>query len=139
MPRIFRYAEILLNAAEAINEASGPIAEALVYVNQVRARSNMPPLPLSLSQDALREKIQNERRVELCFEDHRFFDVRRWKKGDSFNKPARGIKIVKNTNSTFTYQYADVDSRVFAEKNYLFPIPQAELNLHPKLGQNPGW
>lgn len=135
----FRYAEILLNAAEAVNEAEGPTAEALNYLNQVRTRAQMPAITSGTSQTELRERIQNERRVELCFEEHRFFDVRRWKLGELFNKPVKGVKITKNTNNTFSYIYVDVDNRVFSEKNYLFPIPQSELNIHPKLGQNLGW
>lgn len=136
---LFRYAEILLNAAEAINEVDGPTAEALNYLNQVRTRAQMPAITSVASQSELRERIYNERRVELCFEEHRFFDVRRWKLGDLFNKPVRGVKITKNANNTFSYEYVDVDNRVFSEKNYLFPIPQSELNLHPKIGQNPLW
>ena len=74
---IFRYAEVLLNAAEAINEAEGP-DNAYQYVNEVRARVGMPAYS-GMSQSQLRERIRNERRIELCFEDHRFFDERRWK------------------------------------------------------------
>ena len=74
---IFRYAEILLNAAEAVNEAEGPDA-AYKYVNEVRARSGMPAYG-GMTKEKLRERIRNERRIELCFEDHRFFDIRRWK------------------------------------------------------------
>ncbi|MBS1566380.1 MAG: RagB/SusD family nutrient uptake outer membrane protein, partial [Bacteroidetes bacterium] len=99
----FRYAEILLNYAEALNEASGPVTDVYTYVNQVRARAGMPGLPAGLSQAQMRDRIQNERRVELCFEGHRFFDVRRWKKGaDFFNKPVTGMQITK-TGTVYSY------------------------------------
>lgn len=135
----FRYAEVLLNYTEALNEAQGPVADVYTYVNQVRTRAGMPALPAGLTKDAMRLRIQNERRVELCFEEHRFFDVRRWKKGEEFfNKPVSGMVITK-TGNTFTYQVVPVENRVFTEKNYRFPFPQAELNKTSKLQQNPGW
>ncbi len=135
----FRYAEVLLNYAEALNEVQGPVADVYTNVNQVRARAGMPALPAALSKDSMRLRIQNERRVELCFEEHRFFDVRRWKKGEEFfNKPVSGIVITK-TGSTYTYQVVTVENRVFVEKNYRFPFPQSELNKAVNLQQNPGW
>ncbi|MEJ7767854.1 MAG: RagB/SusD family nutrient uptake outer membrane protein [Chitinophagaceae bacterium] len=135
----FRYAEVLLNYAEALNEAQGPVADVYSSINQVRVRAGMPALPTALTKDQMRLRIQNERRVELCFEEHRFFDVRRWKKGEEFfNKPVSGMVITK-TGTTLTYEVVQVESRVFTEKNYLFPFPQSELNRATKLKQNPGW
>lgn len=67
----------LLNAAEAVNEAYGP-SEAYQYINELRDRVGMPAYS-GMNQEQLRERIRNERRIELCFEDHRFFDERRWK------------------------------------------------------------
>lgn len=135
----FRYSEILLNYAEALNEASGPVADVYTYVNRVRNRAEMPALPAGLTQVQMRERIQNERRVELCFEGHRFFDVRRWKKGaEFFNKPVTGIQITK-VGTTLTYTPFTVESRIFQDKNYLFPIPQTELNKTTKLKQNLGY
>jgi hypothetical protein len=82
-----RYAEVLLNYAEAQNEAAGPDASVFDAINQIRIRAAQPPVS-GLSQAALRELIRNERRVELSFEEHRFFDVRRWKLGSVyFNGP----------------------------------------------------
>ncbi len=134
-----RYAEVLLNYAEALNEAQGPVAEVYTNVNLVRVRAGMPALPAGLTKDQMRLRIQNERRVELCFEEHRFFDVRRWRKGEEFfNKPVSGMAITK-TGNTFTYRVVPVESRVFTEKNYRFPFPQTELNRATKLVQNPGW
>lgn len=137
---LFRYAEVLLNYAEALNEAQGPVADVYANVNLVRTRVGMPALPTGLSKDQMRERIQKERQVELCFEDHRFFDVRRWKKGEElFNRPVTGMRINK-TGTTFTYERFQVERRVFSPKMYLFPIPQIELNKAPvNLKQNPGW
>lgn len=135
----FRYSEILLNYAEALNETSGPVSDVYTYINQVRNRAGMPNLPAGLSQTAMRDRIQNERRVELCFEGHRFFDVRRWKKGEDFlNKPVTGIQITK-TGSTLTYSPFTVENRIFTSKNYFYPIPQTELNKAKNLTQNPGY
>ncbi len=137
---LFRYAEVLLNHAEALNEAQGPVADVYGSVNQIRARAGMPSLPVGLSKDQMRERIQQERQVELCFEDHRFYDVRRWKQGEQlFNRTVSGMKITK-TGTTFSYTRVPVENRIFNEKMYRFPIPQAELNRSPKnLKQNAGW
>ncbi len=136
---IFRYAETLLNYAEALNEASGPGAEVYAAINAIRTRSAMPVLPIGLSQDAMRDRIRNERRVELCFEDHRFFDVRRWKLGETlFNGPVRGMRIIKN-GTLFTYTPFVVENRVFTSKNNFYPVPQSELSKAPALEQNPGY
>jgi hypothetical protein len=100
----------------------------------------MPALPTGLTKDQMRERIQRERQVELCFEDHRFYDVRRWKKGEQlFNRAVSGMRITR-TGTTFTYTRFPVETRIFNEKMYRFPIPQAELNRAPKnLKQNVGW
>jgi len=88
----------------------------------------------------MRLRIQNERRVELCFEGHRFFDVRRWKKGEEFlNKPISGMRITRTGTTTFNYEVFTVENRVFSAKNYLYPISQSNLNRAPALGQNPGY
>ncbi len=137
---LFRYAEVLLNNAEALNEAQGPVAEVYTSVNAIRTRVGMPALPVGLTKDQMRDRIQKERQVELCFEDHRFFDVRRWKKGEQlFNRPVTGMRITK-TGTTFTYSRFQVENRIFSTKQYYFPIPQTELNRAPlNLKQNPGW
>ncbi len=136
----FRYAEILLNYAEAQNEV-GATPDITVYnaVNQVRARAgiNMPPL-VGLTKEQMREAIRRERRVELAFEEHRFYDVRRWKIADQTeNMPAQGITITK-TGSTLTYQKKiALEGRKFEEKHYWLPIPRAEIQASGgKLKQN---
>lgn len=139
---IFRYAEILLNYAEAQNEAVGPDASVYDAVNQIRKRARggiATDLPANLTQDQMRERIRNERRIELAFEEHRFYDVRRWKIGElSFAKPVTGMKIVKS-GTTLTYEPFTVETRVFENKNYRFPIPQSEIDKTTKLIQNQGW
>ena len=138
---VFRYAEILLNAAEALNEAQGPVANVYTWVNRVRQRTGvaMPQLPAGLTKEQMRERIRNERRVELCFEGHRFFDVRRWKQGEVyFNKPVTGMRITQ-TGSGFTYERFQVENRVFTARNYLFPVAQSVINRQPALNQNPGY
>jgi starch-binding outer membrane protein, SusD/RagB family len=143
-----RYAEILLNFAEASNEANGadvvPAGSTLsarTAVNLVRARANMPALPAGLSQTAMRDAIRSERRVELAFEEHRFYDVRRWKIAEvTENKPANGINITKSgTTLTYSIKVA-LDGRAFAAKHYWLPIPRAEIQASKnQIQQNTGY
>jgi len=134
-----RYAEVLLNYAEAQNEAVGPDASVMDALNQVRARSGQPNVP-ALSQADMRDRIRNERRVELSFEEHRFFDVRRWKLGMTFfRQPARKVQITKNPDGTFTYSYPKWEDRDYKEFQNLLPIPQSELDRNGKLTPNPGY
>ena len=148
---LFRYAEVLLNYAEAMNEIYGPNVggaapldmPARAAVNTVRSRTGvaMPAIPTSLTQDQFREKLRNERRVELAFEDHRFWDIRRWKIGDKTTE-IRGMevtRIVLNDQVTYTYTPKVVEQRVWDDKMNLYPIPQTEYYINPKLGQNKGW
>lgn len=149
---IFRYGEILLNAAEAVNEAEGP-SSAYQYINELRARVGMPAYS-GMTKEDLRERIRNERRVELCFEDHRFFDERRWMlfEGQSVasekDNPRYhqyynlyGVRVTNPENPVYEYAPAEVhSSRSFTSpKNYLFPVPEDEVKRAPELGQNPGW
>ncbi len=139
---LIRLAEIYLNYAEALNEASPGNADAKTYVDRVRARTGvaMPALPAGLSQAEMRERIRNERRVELAFEDHRGWDVRRWLQGPQYlGAPLMGLDITKNADGTFTYKPITVENRVFEPKMYLYPIPQGEVNASKGLIQNPGW
>ena len=136
---IFRYGEILLNYAEAQNEAVGPDATVYDAVNQIRKRAGIPNLPTGLSKDQMRQKIRNERRVELAFEEHRFFDVRRWKTGETdLGKPVTGMRITTN-GATNVYERFTVETRVFNERMYRYPVPQLEINNTTKLQQNPGY
>ncbi|WP_223713286.1 RagB/SusD family nutrient uptake outer membrane protein [Niabella beijingensis] len=139
-----RYAEILLNYAEAQNEASGPDGSVYTAVNQVRQRSGVgqPPLPSGLSQVQMRAAIRKERQVELAFEEHRFYDVRRWKiAGVTENAAASGMTIVKNANGTFSYtRKVALEGKAFSDKNYWLPIPRSEiLASDNQLKQNEGY
>jgi starch-binding outer membrane protein, SusD/RagB family len=138
-----RYAEILLNYAEAQNEAVGPDASVYDAVNQIREREsvNMPPLPAGLSQSQMRDAIRIERRVELAFEEQRFYDVRRWKIANvTENAPALGISVgVSGSNYTYSKIIA-LDGRSFADKDYWLPIPRTEIQAsNNQLQQNPGY
>ncbi len=146
----FRYGEVLLSYAEALNEAYGPTGgaedghtiTALDAVNQVRRRIGINLSRLQgLDQNTLRDKIKNERRIELAFEEHRAWDLRRWREGNKLGEPIRGVRILKKTDDTFEYDFNYVvEERVFNEKMYLYPIPQSEINKYPQvLFQNPSW
>jgi hypothetical protein len=139
----FRYAEILLNYAEAQNEASGPDASVYSAINAIRRRPGvmMPVIPAGLTQAQMRERIRNERRIELAFEEHRYYDVRRWKIApQTENVPAYGIEIGKSGNA-FTYKLKEaLTGKSFAEKQYWLPIPRAEIQAsNNRLEQNPGY
>jgi len=128
---LIRYAEVLLNYAEAKNEASGPDASVYDAVNSIRSRAGMPGLALGLSKAGMRDRIRHERRVELCLEGNRFFDIKRWALAETvMNVPVLGVGTNQIENRTF-------DSK----KNYLFPIPQSEIDLTGKdiLLQNSGY
>ena len=133
-----RYAEVLLNYAEAKNEFSGPDGSVYDALDEVRRRGGLPPLNRNFSQGDLRIKIRNERRVELCFEEHRVYDVRRWKTGMTFfNQPVYRMNVIKNANGTLTYSKVVLENRVYKESYNLFPIPQIEIERNRKLTPNP--
>jgi hypothetical protein len=135
-----RYAEVLLNYAEAKNEATGPEQSVYDAINQVRARAGQPPLAAGFTQAELRDKIRNERRVELSFEEHRFFDVRRWKLGMTyFKEPVRKVQIFKDGGGNLIYSYPVWEQRDYKEFQNLLPIPQNEMDRNPKLNQNNGY
>lgn len=158
----FRYAEVLLNFAEAENEVNGPTKEVLDAVNLVRTRNgNMPKVEdtfKSLTKDKMREIIHRERRVELCFEDKRWWDIRRWEIADKLpdgspgvmNVPLKGM-LIQEKNGSLTYTVVDVRNRTFLPKMYLMPVPQNAIDRNSviskqnggpdnwKNGQNPGY
>ncbi|WP_160715449.1 RagB/SusD family nutrient uptake outer membrane protein [Chitinophaga solisilvae] len=133
---IFRLAEIYLNYAEASLEA-GDEAAALEYLNLIRSRSSVQQPAVAASGEALKELIYHERQIELCFEGHRFFDVRRWKIAEiTDNKPLKRVSITKQPDGSFTYAYPTLQDRKFNLNNYLFPIPKEEMNKNSLLVQN---
>lgn len=134
-----RYAEVLLNYAEAKNESlNSPDQSVYDAVNQVRARVNMPPLPAGLSKNAMRERIPNERRVELAFESHRFWDIRRLRIGEQVLKSVQGMKITRS-GTNWNYDRFLLENRFYKNTYDLFPIPQSEINRNSSLEQNPGY
>ncbi len=164
-----RYAQVLLDYAEAMNEYFGPEVDglgngltALWAVNQVRTRSRypidlnkykeylppadgtqgMPPLPTGMSQEEMRSKLRRERRVELSYEEHRFWDVRRWKLDpEEFNTIQAQIPewYTEDGVRKVRYKIVTTQKRVFHPKMYRMPIPEDQIFANPNLIQNPGW
>lgn len=139
-----RYAGVLLNYAEAQNEAVGPDASVYKALEDIRARAGITnPLPIGLSKDDMRKLIRNERYVELCMEGQRYWDLRRWKLATTYlnGVPYTVVVPTKNPDGSFTYQYGVPISLtpVFTEKMYWMPIPLSELLKNRNLVQNPGW
>lgn len=137
-----RYAEILLNYAEAMLNAYGATADpggfgmtALQAINTVRQRAAMPALTASqLTQQA----IEHERNVEFGFENKRLWDVRRWNKGAAYFKLPLNRLDIQKSGTAFTYTVKKLEDRVFEDKMKWYPIPQTEINI-TKWSQNPGW
>ena len=144
----YRYGEILLNYAEAMNEAYGPSAvpagftlsakDALQLVRN-RASVNLPAITAN-SKEAFRAVVKHERRVELAFEDHRYWDLLRWKDAEQvLNQPIKGVKVSKNGES-LSYQEFNVSERKFQERNYYLPFLRSEIqNSKGTLIQNNGY
>jgi hypothetical protein len=129
---IYRFAEVLLTAAEALNEVSGPTAEAQGYVNQVRARArnwagkatDFPAdVNTGISKDDFRTLVLEERRLELSFEFKRWWDIKRRKMGDDVFKGPNSLEPHPNFN----------------DNQYLLPIMQRDIDLNQNLTQNPGY
>lgn len=151
---LIRFAEMYLNYAEACYYAygfSGRVPGATQTsrqaLNRVRSRAGVLALPTSgMSDEEILGKIRNERRVELAFEDHRFWDVRRWMIAPAtLGVPVKGVEITKvpaaneEEEDTFTYSVIQVEKRVFdSQKMYFYPIPQKNINITGWI-QNPGW
>lgn len=144
----FRYAEILLNFAEAQNEAGGPESNldglsVRKVLTELRGRVGQVPVPADISntKDAMRKRIWNERAVELCFEEHRWYDVISWHKGVEFfdEQKIYGMNITKNADGTKTYQTFEYQDPTFKEHMHLYPIPYDEVYKSQVLKQNPEW
>jgi hypothetical protein len=139
----FRYAEILLNYAEAQNEAVGPDGSVYEAVRKVRARSGLPALSPGLTQLQMREAIRRERRIEFTFEDKRWYDIRRWDittKGPAVLKaPEFGMKITDAGDGNLNYTPVQLFTNAFSEYMNWLPIPQSVIDQNKKLVQNPGY
>jgi hypothetical protein len=122
---VLRYADVLLMLAEAENEINGPTDQAYAALNQVRARARrkaktpLDYVPGSLTKDGFRDVVFREREIELSFENHSWFDLKR---------SGKLIDVMRNQ-----------EKASIQDKHLLFPIPQAELDNNPSLSQNPGW
>jgi hypothetical protein len=148
---IFRYAEMLLNYAEAMNEAYGPDVAPTGYpltarqaLKQVRDRASTSlPAVTAGSVTDFRTAVKHERRIELAFEDHRYWDLLRWKDaGTVLNQPIQGVTVTQNPDGTYNYSVVNsVTTRTFnAPAMYYYPFPQTEIvNAHGALVQNPGY
>ena len=144
---VYRYAETLLTYAESMVNAFGDVNytddtythSALWALNQVRANASMPLMESCSAQEFV-QALRSEWRVEFAFEDHRFWDVRRWKIADETQRELIGVNIQKAEDGTLSFYRQVYENRKWADKMYLYPIPQSELfknsNLYP---QNIGW
>ena len=150
---MYRYGEVLLNYAEALNEvalAGGTIdnKEVLNSLIQLRKRAGIEPgnenyygLPAPQNYDAaeMREIIRNERRIEMAFEEQRYWDIRRWRIAeDIFKEPLKGLNIQVVGNKTI-YNEVKVLSAEFDTKRYFYPIPYSEVIKNGNMIQNPNW
>ena len=150
---MIRLSELYLNYAEALNESTGPSAEVYDALNVIRLRAGVPTVQDAwsnaanaitvnkhLTQDGLRKIIQQERSIELAFEAHRYYDIRRWKLADQyFTTPIKGWSVDEDSEANY-YQIRDVGQRSFnSPRDYLQPISFTELSRNPNLVQNPGW
>jgi hypothetical protein len=159
---IFRYAEILLNYAEALNELESDYTdtetsitlrrdadEILRAFNQIRWRSGMPGLTELPDKFTMRNLIKRERQIEFMCEGRRYHDLRRWGQDamEAYNKPIQGMNVKARlaarrefyTVTTLTSVYPRLARRSFTYKNYFCPIPKTDLNKNGKLEQKPGW
>jgi hypothetical protein len=140
---LFRYAEVLLNFAEAQNEFAGPDQDVYNAVQAIRQRAGLNPyqLPAGLTKEQMREVIRNERRVELAFEEHRFWDIRRWKIAEQvMNSQLHGMRIDVSSSGARTYTLTQILAPKFrAPAMYLFPVRYDEVAKNPQMKQNPGW
>ncbi len=153
-----RFGEVLLNYAEAKNEADGPDQSVHDAINEIRSRPsvNMPNIPAGLDKDEMRERIRQERKIELAFETHRWYDLIRWRIAEDVlnGKQFHGMKITRTTPVPDPYE-AEYDPanlvydptfvvsttvpQVFLPHFYLMPIPQSEIDKNINLRQNPGY
>jgi hypothetical protein len=155
-----RVAQIYLDYAEAMNEAYGPNADPKGYgltaigaINIIRNRVGMPNVLTEFtgSKEIFRNRIRNERAVELMWENHRWHDLRRWMIAeDVFSKPIRGVRAMPpaghksvddKSTLNFTYEYIDLptEQRVFSLRHYWYPVAQADAQDLFNYKQNPGW
>jgi hypothetical protein len=141
--RYFRLAEMYLNFAEAEFYANGVTAAAVSALNAVRVRAGLPALPNTISANEFEQRLRNERRVEFAFEEHRYFDVRRWKIQKEAERVVTGVNIRAVSPGVFSFERFVVSRRnVVDDKYMLWPIPLNEQLKYKRFNvpyQNPGW
>ncbi|WP_285057033.1 RagB/SusD family nutrient uptake outer membrane protein [Pedobacter ginsengisoli] len=147
---IIRLADLYLLYAEALNEWSGPGEEVYHYLNLIRERAGLNTVQYSWenssktankyqNKDGLREIIHQERTIELAFEGHRFWDLRRWKKAvEEMNKPVYGWDVGQSEASLY-YTPKVIFNQVFKTRDYFWPIKESDMLVNRNLVQNPGW
>jgi len=140
---LLRLAEVYLNYAECLNESDPANPDILKYLNLIRVRAGIPAygsasLPAPASPDDMRMALRKERRVELAFENNRYFDVRRWKIAEQTdNGPMYGLNI--DFDLPDFLNVVVFENRVFKKQHYLFPLPSNDVNNDKQLIQNTGW
>ncbi|WP_336836297.1 RagB/SusD family nutrient uptake outer membrane protein [Sphingobacterium siyangense] len=154
---MFRYTEAILNYVEACIEL-GEENEAKIWLNKIRFRAGMPAISTSETGMALKARYRNERRIELAYEEHRFFDARRWmiaaetigRKANIINitgtlKAGKNVTLYQYNPENYTYTYAvsnidpGIENRSWDDKMYFTSIHRDEINRNTKLIQNPGY
>jgi hypothetical protein len=154
---MFRYTEAILNYVEACIEL-GEENEAKIWLNKIRFRAGMPAISTSETGTALKARYRNERRIELAYEEHRFFDARRWmiasetlgRKANIINitgtlKAGKNVTLYQYNPENYTYTYAvsnidpGIENRSWDDKMYFTSIHRDEINRNTKLIQNPGY
>lgn len=143
---IFRLGEFYLDYAEAVlnythdgyTKPDGLDMTAAQAINKIRKRAKQPDIATGLSYAEFTKKYENERFVELAFEGHRFYDVRRWKKGQEYFTNIKKMTITKENDGTLKFTPSTLESRKWEDKWYLFPLPQKDVKVCGYI-QNPGW
>ncbi len=137
-----RYAEVVLNYAEALYHLNDPTG-AMAQVNAIRTRPGVNLPSKNATGTAVMDAIRQERKVELAYEGLWYWDMRRWKLAESAFTGIRvhGLKIEQEANGSFTYYYVECDDqdRNFPEKMYTCPIPQTELDNNKSITQISEW
>jgi hypothetical protein len=137
-----RYTDVLLMFAEAANEAVGPDVNIGSYtarevINAIRDRAGITSSAYvdGLGTTQMTDLIRNERRIEMCFEEQRFWDLRRWKMTTEMKEPVSGVEVSADGS---TYTYLEVENRNFSDYQIYGPIPYGETLKYPLI-QNEGW
>ena len=150
---VIRLADLYLLCTEAMNEAYGPSPEAYQWIDLVRKRAGLEGVVESWAQyakeslrtkptnkEGFRDIIQRERLIELANEGHRYWEIRRWKRGREIwhNQPIQGWDVDQNETETY-YRIRTIFIRPFTTKDYFWPLRESDLPVNTNLDQNPGW